>query len=337
MSLIDNEIDSICRVFKHKKELMCKTVLITGATGLIGTYIVKTLLSLDSSIRVVAVVRSLEKAYSKGFNGNIEFIVSTLTDEIKYDKKVDYIIHTASPTDSKYFIEKPVELMNETYIGLNNVLKFAIKNKVHGFVFLSSLEVYGICNDDVFLKENQYYSIDCNNIRNSYAEGKKALECLACSYASEYDVNAKIVRLCQTFGPGVSYNDNRVFAQFARSVVEKKDIVLATKGETKRTYCSMRDAVLGILLVLIKGVKGEAYNLASDNSYYSIYELAQMFSKNSNSKVIIMEKEDARYLKTIRFGLDTGKIKSIGFKSYDNLESIVESCLDYFKEQIECE
>ena len=181
------------------------------------------------------------------------------------------------------------------------------------------------------MREDEYYGIDCTNVRNSYAEGKKLLECLAVSYCREYGVPVKIVRLCQTFGRGVTKEDNRVFAQFARSVLQGKDIVLATRGETKRSYCSVEDAVHGILTVLLYGANGEAYNIASDNTYCSIYDMAKAFAKETNSNVIVGEGSCNKYLPTIQFGLDTTKAKKIGFVSNDDLESMISKFLTYYK------
>ena len=216
-------------------------------------------------------------------------------------------------------------------IGLNNILKFSLDKKVKSIIFTSSMEVYGICLEDKFLCEDEYYPIDCTNVRNSYAEGKKILECLCLSYATEYKLPIKIVRLCQTFGPGVSKNDNRVFAQFAKKIIHNEDIILSTKGETKRSYCSLSDCVNGILTALFNGRNGEVYNLASDNTYCSIYEMALKFTKNTNNRVNIEEKNDAKYLPTIKFGLNTDKIKKIGFVSIDNLDSIIDEFIEYYK------
>ena len=328
-----NEISEIVEKISDTKKFKNKSFFITGATGFIGSYLVYVLEELnhryDLNIKIYALVRSKEKAQSFGFK-NTTVIEGSIENKINVEEKFDYIIHTASPTDSKYFITNPVEVINNTIAGINNTIALA-GEKTKGYLFTSSLEVYGICNEDRYLKENEYFPIDPNNVRNSYSEGKKLLECLLSSYADEYKIPVRIVRLGQTFGPGISKNDNRVFAEFARKVTNHEDIILKTKGETKRSYCSILDAVLGIFTALFNGENGNSYNLASDDSYYSIYELAEKFIKDTESKIQIIEENDNKYLSTIKFGLDTSKLKEIGYQSYDSLDSMVDKLKDYFK------
>lgn len=272
--------------------------------------------------------RNIDKVKSMYFPYGINWMYQELKDNIDVDIQADYVIHTASPTDSKYFITNPVETINDTIKGLNVILDYSKGSK--GVVFLSSMEVYGVCKEDIFLKENASFPINQLNVRNSYSEGKRILECICASYASEYNVPVKVVRLCQTFGPGIIKSDNRVFAQFGRSVALGKDIVLATKGETKRSYCSVSDALVGIICVLLLGKSGEAYNVASDDSYCSIYDMAQLFVENTTAQIIIEEQVDKKYLETIKFGLDTSKIKKLGFKSTDNIRTMVEKFKTYY-------
>ena len=327
-------IDKIMKNYEDIEKFKGKSILVTGATGLIGSTIVRYLSTASKrknlDIKVIAVARDIQKAKGFDFYNDVEWLIMDMTDEYKCESHVDYIIHTASPTSSSYFITNPVETINSTVTGLNNILRFASKKNIKGMVFTSSMEVYGICTEDKYLKEHEFYPIDCTNIRNSYAEGKKLLECLCISYGKEYNIPVRIVRLCQTFGAGVSPKDNRVFAQFARSVVSNEDIILSTKGETKRTYCSLADATVGILTVLLNGCDNEAYNIASSDSYYSIYEMAQKFVEGTNINILIHEKNNNMYLPTIKFGLDTTKIKEIGFKSMDTLDVMINELLDYF-------
>ena len=324
---VSEEVNSIVNDFTECSSYKDSNILITGGTGFIGSYLVRVLAKLNRkyslNIKVFSTARSIDKVKSLGLENDAIWIFKSLNEKLSIDDNIDYIIHTVSPTDSSYFTNNPVETINNTIIWLNSLMQLAIEKKVKGFLFTSSLEVYGICNDDRLLKENEYYSVDCNNVRSSYSEGKKILECLCCSYASEYDVPVKIVRLGQTFGPGILKDDNRVFAQFARAVSLKQNIVLNTKGETKRSYCSISDAIRGMLIVLLNGKKGESYNLASDNSYISIYELAKLFIDGTNSKIIIEEKECKQYLGVIKYGLDTQKIKEIGFKSVKSIVDVV--------------
>lgn len=117
------------------------------------------------------------------------------------------------------------------------------------------------------------------SVRACYPESKRMCENLCACYMKEYGVPVNIVRLTQTFGPGVEYDDGRIFAELARCVIEKRDIVLHTKGETKRNYLFTKDAVNAIITVLLHGENGQAYNAANEETYCSILEMANMVAK----------------------------------------------------------
>ena len=110
-------------------------------------------------------------------------------------------------------------------------------------------------------------------------------------YASEYGVDAKIVRLAQTFGAGIPLTDNRVSMQFARSVVEGNDIVLHTEGKSVSNFCYLSDAISGILTVAAKGEKGEAYNICNDAETRSIYEIAKLVAEEVAGGIIKVVKD----------------------------------------------
>ena len=153
-------------------------------------------------------------------------------------------------------------------------------------------------------------------------------ENLCVSYMKEYGIPVKIIRLTQTFGPGVTYDDGRVFAEFARCAIEQRNIVLKTKGETKRNYLYTADAVSAIFTVLLKGKSGEAYNAANEETYCSIYEMAQMVANmcgNEQISVEIEEKDSVEklgYAPTLKMNLDTSKLRAIGWKPGTKLEEM---------------
>lgn len=300
------------------EELRNSTFLVTGATGLIGQAIVRKLININA--KVIAVVRDVEKAEKLfGFNERISYIVSDIT---KLDIKivsVDYIIHAASNTSSRAFVENPVEVASTALEGTKRVLEIAKLSNVKGLVYLSSMEVYGTPSTDEKIDETHSTNIDTMKNRSAYPESKRMCECLCASYASQFKIPAKVVRLTQTFGPGVQYNDGRVFAEFARCVIEGRDIVLHTKGETKRSYLYTDDAVNAILTVLLKGNAGEAYNAANEETYCSIYEMAQIVARdcgNGKIQVRIEEKDTSAfgYAPKLCMNLDTGKIQKLGWK-----------------------
>ncbi|MBQ9067163.1 MAG: NAD-dependent epimerase/dehydratase family protein [Clostridia bacterium] len=266
-------------------EIRGKTFFVTGATGLIGSQICRALLMsnklYDTDCTVVAFVRDPEKA-RKTFpafvdDPHLKLIQGDILSPIVYDGPVNYIIHGASATSSRYFVEHPVETIHTAITGSDVALSFAREKNVQGMVYLSSLEVYGTPDGSKeTISECDYGYIDPLSVRSSYSEGKRMVENLCASYAAEYGVPVKIVRLSQTFGAGVDYHDGRVFAEFARCLIEKRDIVLHTEGRTVRTYCYTTDAVTAILTALLKGENGAAYNVTNPATACSIREMAEL-------------------------------------------------------------
>lgn len=307
-------------------------ILVTGATGLVGSAIVKKLLEQGNN-KVVALVRNSEKAekiFADYETDNLEIMISDICDLKPEAVGVDYIIHAASQTSSKAFVNQPVETINTAIKGTTAILEFARVNPVKSFVYLSSMEVYGLPVTDEKIYEDHSTNLDTMAVRSCYPESKRMCENICVSYFSEYDVPVKIVRLTQTFGPGVAYNDGRVFAEFARCAIEGRDIVLKTKGETKRNYLYLEDAVDAILAVLLKGENGNAYNAANEDTYCSIYEMAKLVAEKCSNKkisVIIEENEDIAklgYAPTLKMNLSTEKLKRLGWKAKVGLSDMFE-------------
>lgn len=247
--------------------------------------------------------------------------VGDIEEQFPWDISIDYIFHGASATSSQYFVEKPVETIMTAINGTRNVLEIAKKQGIKSMVYLSSLEVYGVPNTDKeYVTEADYGYIDPTSVRSSYSEGKRMVECLCKSYMSEYGVPIKIARLSQTFGAGVDWEDSRVYAQFARSYILKKDIVLHTQGNTVRTYCYLSDAVVGLFYLLCKGENGEAYNLSNMNSAISILQMANLISELDGTKRVSVKIEipedssNEKYNPQMILRLDSSKLGELGWK-----------------------
>ena len=323
------------------EQLRGNTFLITGATGLIGSVMIKCLLELNRKreldIKIKAVVRNLEKAKDifRDKYEDIEFLRIPLAGinvgSIGLD--VDYIIHLASPTASKYFVEHPVDTLRTAVEGTAAILDYAKKAEVKGMVYASSLEVYGSNDNDNLIDEDFQGYINPLDIRSSYSMGKRACECLCYTYAKEYGINVMMARLTQTFGAGISESDNRVFAQFARSVMNGDNIILHTEGKSAKPYCYTTDAVSALLYMLLRGEGGEAYNIANENSYISIREMAQMMCEEFNPSITvsIVIKEDQGYAPVTRLRLGTQKIKSLGWHPKYDLQHMFGRLLLFLK------
>lgn len=302
-----------------------KTIAITGATGLIGQSLVKSLLFFnqyaDQKINIVAIVRDLNKA-NQIFGERddaLKFYVSDIRDLRPKNINVNYVIHAASQTASKDFIDRPIRTIETALKGTQNVLKFAKANPVHSFVYLSSMEVYGTPQTDELIREDHPTDINTMAVRSCYPESKRMCENLCVAYAQEFGIPIKVVRLTQTFGPGVNYYDRRVFAEFARCVIEGKDIVLHTKGETKRSYLYTADAVTAIFTILFSDKTDEAYNAANTNTYCSILEMAKLVAEsNSKNRVKVKIREEKisnfGYAPTLYMNLSTEKLENLGWR-----------------------
>ena len=332
--ILQNDFDEIAERNIPFAELNGKSVFVTGATGLIGSQIIKSMAAYNrikgGNIRLIAFARNEKKAREL-FAGipDLTLAIGDINDEISFDGDVDYIIHGASATSSKFFVDHPVETIFTAIDGTKNILEFAKEKKVSGFVYLSSLEVYGTPDPkNETIKEGDYGYIEQLSVRSSYSEGKRMVECLCCSYASEYGVPVKIVRLSQTFGAGVEYNDGRVFALFARSAIEKKDIVLHTEGRTVRTYCYTTDAVAAILFVLLKGNVGEAYNVTNKDTACSIKEMAQLVCDIFPESGIAVRIEIPENVASFGYNpemiirLNTEKLEALGWKASVGIEEM---------------
>lgn len=335
MTVFKEDIENITKDF-DMSVFENKTVLVTGATGLIGKLCVKSLLDSGYNTKVIALIRNEQKGIKVlGHNKNLEFLVQDINDEIKIKKNVNYIIHGASVTSSADFVNKPVETILTAINGTKNVLEFArTQNSLSGMIYLSSLEVYGKPAKEN-TTENDYGFIDILNQRSSYSEGKKITETLCISYGNEYNVPIRIARLSQTFGAGVDKNDNRVFAQFAKSVIHKENIVLHTKGETKRNYCYTTDAVKAIFTILTKGENNNAYNVANKNTYTSIADMAKSL-ENENTKVIFeIDDKNRGFNPTMQICLNTDKLETLGWSAKVDLPQMFERTIKSMTEENE--
>ena len=292
--------------------------LITGATGLIGSALVKKLAS-ESAI-MVCPVRSIEKARSL-FNpmifNTVQWIETSLEEYLKnLSDNFDFIIHCASPTASKYFVDCPVETLQFNINTTTALLDFACKYVVKGLVFLSSLESYGTVLDDKSAIDEDFQGyVNPMEARSSYNMAKRVCECLCHAYAVEFGVPVKVVRLTQTISPFIAHDDMRVFAQFARQAANGEDIVLHTEGNSSRQYIHVDDAVEAILYVLQKGAPGEAYNAAREDSYISVRNMAEFVQHNFNPQrtVKLQLRDDMGYAPTTKIRLDMHKIRNLGW------------------------
>ena len=309
-------------------ELKNKTFLITGATGLIGSLLTKFLLYANQAIglnaTVRAVVRNVEKAdkiFAESKTEALSYVVTDLEmEKICCEGDCDYIVHAAAVTASKLMVSDPVGTIRTAIDGTEKMLQLAVEKKVKAFIYISSMEIYGQPKTDGKTAEKDLGYVDIETVRSCYPEGKRMCECLCTAYAAQYGVNVISARLAQTFGAGILPTENRVFAQFARSAMNGENIVLHTTGESEGNYVYTADAIAAILMLLVKGAAGEAYNIANEDSHITIRNMAELVAKEiagGKIQAVIDIPEDSAslgYAPPVKMWLDASKMRSLGWK-----------------------
>ena len=264
--------------------------LITGITGQIGGLLARELMRSDEYLRgeidVIGLVRDVSRldadiltmgkdsfSWVEGDCRTAKEACGEALNRSRAQKK--YIIHCAAPTASAYMVLRPVETADSIVLGTWNMLELAKDYKVDGMVYLSSMEVYGQVADLGRLRrEEELGNIPLETSRSCYPMAKRMAEFYCHSYYQEYGVPVKTARLAQTFGKGVLAGDNRVYMQFAKAVMEKRDIVLRTKGLSMGNSCASEDVVNAIYTILKRGKDGEVYNVTNETNTMTIREMA---------------------------------------------------------------
>ena len=323
--IIDEDIARILAEDLPWEKLQGSTVLVTGASGMIPSYVVYTLLGLNDTlglgIKVLSLVRNETKA-RKIFGSILErndigLIVQDVTEPIAVDEPVDYIIHGASAAKPSEHKAAPTSTIRANLIGTFNLLDLAVEKASKGFVLMSSSEVYGKVDNVSSIRETDYGYLDSLDPRSCYSEGKRAAETICASFKAQYGIDCKTPRFAHIYGPGMSLDDGRVQADFAANVYRGEDILMKSDGSSQRAYTYVSDAVSGLFYVLFKGAD-MAYNIADSDNVISIRQLAEAFiesrpDKGLNLVIDIDKKSAGKYNPAAFIGLDNSKLKALGW------------------------
>lgn len=315
-----------------------KNCLVTGATGYIGSRLIK---ELQKDVQITALVRNADKAI-KMLPQGVNYIQADLEDAQTLKNVTDeytYVIHCAAITKSKDMKDHPVEVVKSIVNTTQNIMEVALRCKAQSVVVLSSMEIYGYVEYEKGQRTGEDAvkgEVDLLNVRSCYPLAKRMAENICFDYWKEYGVPVKIARLAQTFGTGILPEENRVFAQFARAAIKNQDIVLHTDGTSMGNYCGIEDAIKGILLLLEKGENGEAYNIVNEQNTMTIRQVAEMVAdKIANGRIHVCydipEENIYGYASNTGLQLSAEKIGKLGWIPQESLEKMFLDVIDTMK------
>ena len=337
-NILKNEYENIVSNI-NADDLKNKSILITGANGLIASYLVDILCFLNNeknfSINIYALSRSKEKSEKRFYNQNINIIEQDLN--IPFDSNIhfDYIIHAASNSHPLAFSSDPVGTMKTNLLGTINLLEIAKKSGAK-FLYFSTGEIYGNNIDHAFT-EDDLGLVDTKIARSCYPESKRAAETLCMAYRQQFNINVNIARFCYVYGSTITDTNSRADAQFLRKALAGENIILKSAGLQKRTYCYVADAVSAILCIILNGTNGEVYNVANPNSVVSVKEYAETLANLANVELVFElpnEPEKRGYSKQADSILDAKKLINLGWKPIYKLKDGLNNTLLIKREEI---
>ena len=320
-----------------------KSILITGATGMICSCVAELLLYrnrfCNAGIRILLAGRSRERM-ERRFSGfeegkDYQFLFYDATSMEPLCFCADFVIHGASNASPAVYVKQPVETMMANVIGLNVLLSQAVKAGTKRVLYISSSEVYGRKEREGAFLESDYGYVDLLNPRACYPSAKRAAETLCVSYGAEHSMDTVIVRPGHIYGPTITGSDDRASAQFTRNAVSGQNIIMKSAGTQLRSYCYTMDCASAILAVLIKGENGNAYNISNKASVVSIRDIAEALARQAGTQVLFENPSDVEkkgYNLMDNSSLDSSKLESLGWSACFNLEEGVKRTIQYLRD-----
>jgi UDP-glucuronate decarboxylase len=314
-------------------EMRSATVLVTGATGMIGAAVVRALSAGSKAhglgLRVLALGRNEERLARLARDNGAVALRHDIREPLIIDEPIHYIFHCAAVTQSKRMASDPVGVALTTALGTAHMLELAREKAVRAFIYLSSMEVYGHIDTAMNPVTEDYLGyLDLTNPRSCYPESKRMAECLCRAYLAQYGLPVRIARLAQTFGAGMPCDDPRVVAQFMRSALAGEAIVLHTEGRSVGNYCYLSDAVRALLLMALRGFDGEAYNVCNPEAAMTVREMAVLVADGvcggSIAVKVHLPADIARlgYAPDATAVLSSAKLEALGWQAHYNLKDM---------------
>lgn len=309
MNLEIQDIERIAELPYRWNELNDKTIMISGGTGFIGSFISDVIRFRNKKYNCNTKIVSLSRRGGMSDN-TVECLKVDIIKPIKYNGRVDYILHLASNTHPKQYGEDPVGTITTNVLGCNNLLQLAREKKAK-FLLASSVEIYGQ-GTEMPMDERYCGYIDCNTARSGYNEAKRTCESLCQSYKHQYGIEVVIARLARVFGADKKV-DTKAMAQFMDKAVAGEDIILKSKGNQKFSYCYVADATSGILKVMLDGLNGEAYNISDEDEGMTLGDYAEYIANLAGKKVVYQIEDDVAVSRVSFALLDVTKLKALGW------------------------
>ena len=337
--LYKQDLDNILAI-KGLEKLNGKTILITGATGLIGTQLIDALVQWNrkgGEVKILAASRHYENLTERfgdyKLSDRLFFLEQDALMPFPENLNVDFIVPLASNTHPLAYSRLPVETMLINLKGADNALYLA-RNCNATVLYPSTVEVYGNAHGNDIFTEDYTGNLNLSNSRACYTESKRSSEALCQSYIAEYGVKVKIARLSRVFGPTVKASDTKASSQFIQKAINGEDIVLKSEGNQFFSYTYVADAVSALLYIMLHGENGEAYNIANESCNVHLKDFAQACADVSGTKVIFdlpSETERKGYSVATTAILDNSKLKAIGWKPIYTFKDALRRTIEIMK------
>lgn len=270
-------------------------ILITGASGMIGTILTDILMCRSiyykNKIRVVAIGRNELQAFERfqyyWDNEYFSYYHHDVTQPLEEQGDFDYIIHAACYNHPTAYSADPVGTIIANVTSTCELLNYGVKHHIKRFVFLSSTEIYGKSYGFVQRFKEQFCGyLDCNTLSAGYPESKRTGEALCNAFGKSHNLDFVIPRLGKVFGPTMRESDSKALSQFLQWGISGHSIILQTNGLQRYSFCYAADAALAALTILMRGEKGNAYNVADDQMDFTLKEIAKMIGRSTNTRVV---------------------------------------------------
>ena len=318
-----------------------RSILISGATGMIGSFLIDVLMEKKLDLTVYALGRNEEKAKARFIrwwdDPHFVFVPCDINKGVTVNAEtVDYVFHAASNTHPVAYATDPIGTITTNIIGTDNRLSFAADHGTRRVLFASSVEVYGENRGDrEYFTEDYCGYINCNTLRAGYPESKRAGEALCQAYIRQKGLDVVIPRLARTYGPTMLMSDTKALSQFIKKGIAGEDIVLKSAGTQLFSYTYVADAVSAVLSCLFKGQCGEAYNVADAASDIMLRDLAGIIADCVGTKVVFDlpdATESAGYSTATKAIMDSTKLRNLGWSAAYDMRTGLEQTLRILKE-----